>query len=214
MKQEMATQKRLPWNIVYKKFINLIKFSTKSVNKIDILMESSDIFQEGQLILYKCWIKYGDKSMEEFTKIFKASLWNSIRSLNCKKIVHTTDLESLIQINEEPAYEEQGFNLDIFEDREKLEKLVKLLRNEPVALTILREFMYPTERTLWEMRMDTYRRETLRKCFNIHLKVAKRMSPTKKTIMRAMEVPPEVFQEGFLKLKQALKKIYFDQIRS
>ena len=207
MKQEINTQ-RLAWNVVYKQFVNLIKFSSKTIDFNDQMMEASDVFQEGQIILYDCWLRYGNKSLEEFTRVFKASLWNKIRSFKKRKIIFTVDLDSLVNIGEEPEYEENGFNLKIFEDKTNLKKLVKLLKDDIVALTILREFLYPTERTLWEIKMDLYRRETYQKYKQPSHKVPKSFSPTKQIIMRSLELPSEIFNEGFLNLKKALKVVY------
>lgn len=196
---------RLPWNEVYDKFVSLIKFAARSVFNQFKTVEAEDLFQEGQLILYRCWTLYGDKGWNEFTPIFKASLWRKLREISGKKHHYTVDFDTLIEEGDEPGYTTDfDTNLD---DEEKLTRLAESLRDNPIALTILREFLNPSERTLWEGKMEIARKEMLR-AQNYNVMIPKTISPSRKAIKRGMEISQLKFDQGFDALKKAAKEIY------
>lgn len=196
---------RLPWDTIYEKFINLIKFAASSVFNTFKTIETEDLFQEGQLILYKCWIMYGDRDESQFSSIFKASLWRKLRELSGKKHHFTVDFDTLAENGEEPGYE-NDFDLQI-DDEEKLTRLAEKLRENPIALTILREFLNPSERTLWEIKMEIARKKTL-KNQNYRVVIPTTISPSKKTIQRGMDISKVLFNKEFELLKEAVKEIY------
>lgn len=196
---------RLPWEEVYEKFISLIKYAAGSIYNQFKTVEFEDLFQEGQLMLYRCWTLYGDKSWEEFTPIFKASLWRKLRELSGRKRHYTVDLDSLTELGAEPGYEtDYDANID---DEEKLTRLAESLRDNPVALTILREFLHPSERTIWETKMEIARKTTLRDQ-NYNVMVPTTLTPNKKLIRRGMEISQLKFDQGFNRLKAAVKEVY------
>ena len=196
---------RLPWDEVYEKFVALIKFAAGSVYNQFKTVDSEDLFQEGQLVLYRCWTLYGDKDWEQFAPIFKASLWRKLRELSGKRHHYTVDLDTLTENGAEPGYD-VDFDSSI-DDEEKLTRLAESLRDNPVALTILREFLNPSARTLWEGEMEIARKNML-KSQNYNVFVPVGIAPTKKTIKRAMEIPQIKFDQGWNELKAAMKEIY------
>lgn len=196
---------RIPWEEVYEKFVNLIRFSASSVYNQFKTVDTDDLFQEGQLILYRCWTLYGDRGWEQFTPIFKASLWRKLREISGKKRHFTVDLDTLSETGSEPGYDiDFDTNLD---DEEKLTRLAESLRDNPVALTILREFLNPSERTIWESEMEIARKATLRdQNYNVMVPIS--VTPSKKTIKRGMEISQVKFDKGWNELKSAMKEIY------
>ena len=198
---------RLPWSNIYEKFINLIKFAASSVFNTFKTIETEDLFQEGQLILYKCWIMYGDRDEAQFSALFKAALWRKLRELSGKKQHFTIDFDTLAENGEELGYE-TDIDLQI-DDEEKLTRLAEKLRDNPIALTILKEFLKPSERTIWEIKMEIARKQTL-KNQNYHVIVPKTISPSKKTIQRGMDISKALFNQEFEILKEAVKEIYIN----
>lgn len=196
---------RLPWDEVYEKFVSLIKFAAGSVYNQFRTVEAEDLFQEGQLVLYRCWTLYGDKGWSEFSPIFKASLWRKLREISGRKQHYTVDFDTLIEEGNEPGYD-VDFDTDI-DDEEKLTRLAESLRDNPVALTILREFLNPSERTLWEGKMEIARKEMLRSQ-NYNVMIPKTVSPSRKAIKRGMEISQLKFDKGFDALKAAVKEVY------
>lgn len=198
-------ENRLPWDDIYKKFVNYIKFAAKSVYNTYQTESAEDLFQEGQLLMYQCWLTYGNKSMEEFSYIFKASLWRKMREVSSKKQVYGTDFDTLVDSGLEPGYEpdlEQSVDEQL-----RFQKLLDSLSDEPVALTILREFISPGDRTLWEAQMETARKAMLR-AQNYAVTVPSSPQVTKRIIQRGMEISMSKFDQHFTTLKKAMRQVY------
>lgn len=192
---------RIPWDDVYKKYVNYIKFAAKSTEQDYNNNMAEDLFQEGQLVMYNCYLLYGDKPMEEFGAILKASVWRKMREICNKK--------QFIQVDIEDAYD-IGYDEDTVEDiyqEQKLAHLASMLKDNPIALTILREFVFPSVRTLWEAKMDVARKEMLRSQ-DYKVSVPKCVQPTKLSIWRAMEIPKSKFEQHFKDLKEAVLTAY------
>ena len=196
---------RLPWAEVYEKFVSLIRYAASSVYNQFKTVESEDLFQEGQLILYRCWTLYGDRDWNQFTPMFKASLWRKLREISGKKRHYTIDLDTMAESGFEPGYD-VDFDTNI-DDEEKLTRLAESLRDNPIALTILKEFLRPSERTLWESKMEIARKEMLRSQ-NYNVLVPTEIGPTKKSIKRGMGISQLKFDQGWNDLKTAMKEVY------
>lgn len=196
---------RLPWDEVYEKFVKLIRFAAKNVNNTFHTEGVEDLFQEGQIVLYRCWLFYGDKDMSNFSTIFKAALWRKLREISGKKRHFTVDFETMTEKGLEPGYE-PDFESQI-DDSLNLQKLADLLKDKPVAMTILKEFISPGERTLWESRMDFARKETL-KNQNYSISLPSSVIPNRKTIRRGMEIGEVKFNQAFNELKTAMRQVY------
>lgn len=198
-------ENRLPWEEVYEKYVNYIKFAASSVWNQFQTESSEDLFQEGQLVLYRCWLLYGNKPWSDFGPMFKASLWRELRKVSGKKALFTTDFDTLIESGAEPGYE-RDIDRDI-DEATRLKQLVQLLADQPIALTILREFISPGNRTLWEAQMEQARKATLQNQ-NYKVVVPSTIQPTKKTICRGMEISRSKFEEHFRILKGAMRQVY------
>lgn len=202
-------KERLVWDEVYEKYVNYVKFASSSVYNQFQTESAEDLFQEGQLMLYKCWLMYGNKSLDEFGPIFKASLWRKLREISGKKQHNIVDFDTLIEAGAEPGYEK---DLDAeIDDSNKLHKLVDMLSDQPIALTILREFISPSDRTLWETQMERARKQTLQNQ-NYAVVVPSSLQPTKKTIRRGMEISMAKFDQYFAILKDAMRQVYKSEL--
>lgn len=198
-------KERLDWDSVYDKFVNYIKFAASSVYNQFQTESAEDLFQEGQLMMYRCWLLYGDKPVEEFGPIFKASLWRKLREVSGKKHHPTVDFDTLTEAGAEPGYE-KDMDAEI-DESERLHKLVDMLSDQPIALTILKEFIAPGDRTLWEAQMERARKEMLQNQ-NYAVVVPSSVQPTKKTIRRGMEISMAKFDQHFAILKNAMREVY------
>ena len=198
-------ENRLPWEEVHEKYVNYIKFAASSVYNQFQTENAEDLFQEGQLMMYKCWLLYGNKPWEEFGPVFKASLWRRLREVSGKKRHSTVDFDTLTELGSEPGYEK---DLDAeIDENDRLHQLVELLADQPIALTILKEFISPGDRTLWEAQMEHARKTTLQNQ-NYAVIVPNSIQPSKKTIRRGMEISMAKFDEHFNILKNAMRQVY------
>ena len=202
---------RIPWEEVYAKYVNYIKYAAsrtflKFQSNAFKVNSPEDLFQEGQLVMYKCWIAYGDKPADELAKLIKAAVWRRMQELAGKKQFFTTDFDTLQQQGQEPGYE-KDFALSL-ESEESLQKVAELLKDEPIALTILKEFVNPSQRTIWEAKMDVERKQQLRDQ-NYIVVVPTSVQPTKRAIQRAMEISKLSFDTNFKILKNALAQVFF-----
>lgn len=198
---------RLEWDEVYEKFVNYIKFASSSTYNQFQTESAEDLFQEGQLVLYRCWLLYGNKGWDDFTPMFKASLWRRLREFSGKKRHFTVDFDTLIECGAEPG-EEKDLDADI-DEKMRFQKLTELLADQPVALTILKEFVSPGDRTLWECQME-YARKEMMKSQNRHVIVPSSVQPTPKVIRRGMEISIAKFDQHFAILKDAMRQVYGD----
>lgn len=200
-------QEELSWDEIYDKLVNYIKFASKQVASqynTGCVNSSEDLFQEGQLLLYHCYTVYKDRDMNQFSALFKASLWRKLREIGKKK--------QFIQVDIEEAYD-LGYSDDVVEDmynEYKLQQLAEMLESEPIALTILKEFVNPSSRTLWEASMDVARKQTL-KDQNYSVAVPKSIQIKGVHIQRALEIPKKTFTDNFKLVKNVVTKVYFPE---
>ena len=196
----------LNWDEIYEKLVNYIKFAAAQVASqynTGSVNSSEDLFQEGQLLLYYCYTIYKDRSIDEFMALFKASLWRKLREIGKKK--------EFIQVDIEDAYD-LGYNDDAVDkmyQEYKLQETASLLKQSPIALTILKEFINPSSRTVWEAEMDVARRQTLKEQ-NYNISVPKSIQIKGVHIQRALEIPKMKFQEYLKEVKTVVNKVYKD----
>lgn len=197
-------QEELSWDEIYALLVNYIKFAAKQVSEqyeTSSVNSAEDLFQEGQLLLYYCYTVYKDRSINEFSALFKASLWRKLREIGKKR--------EFIQVDIEDAYD-LGYNDDavenIFEEY-KLQEVASLLESSPIALTIFKEFVNPSSRTIWEAEMDVARKESLKEQ-NFAVSVPKSIQIKGIHIQRALEIPKIKFNENLKMVKSAVSEIY------
>lgn len=196
---------KTPWDGVYKKYINYIKYAAGVVYRTFLTESTEDLIQEGQLVLYKCWVYYGNKPEDELAKIIKASIWRRLQEVSGKCRFQTIDIETLHDQGREPGYVEDWDEL--LHQKDCLQKAAQLLVDEPVALTILKEFINPSDRTLWEAKMDR-ERKAMRRAQGESVMVPATIQPTRRAVQRAMELPRNKFEEHLKTVKEAVTVIY------
>lgn len=201
------TIQRIPWDEVYDKFIKLIYFAARQVFNQYHTEPIEDLEQEGQLILYRCWLLYGDRSWEDFTPAFKASLWRKLREVS-RKLRPTPDLETMTEYGDEPNIE---IDFDtMLEDNIKLRKIYNMIGDYPLVKTIFQEFMSPSEETVWEGKMDWARKHMLMSLGH-NVIVPKSVLITKKAIKRMLNKKGVLCSEidkAISKLQAILADVY------
>lgn len=194
----------LKWDDIYSQLVNYIKFASKQVAEqyqTGSVNSAEDLFQEGQLLLYHCYTVYKHKAMNEFSALFKASLWRKLREIGKKK--------SFIQVDIEDAYD-IGYSDEVVEtiyQEYKLQQVASMLESSPVALTIFKEFVNPSTRTLWEAEMDVARKATLQEQ-NYKVSVPAAVQIKGVHIQRALEITKTSFNENFKLVKNVVSSVY------
>ena len=194
----------LKWDDVYSSLVNYIKFASKQTfqqNSSSAINSAEDLFQEGQLLLYHCFSLYNDRPAEEFNALFKASLWRKLREVCNKK--------AFIQVNLEDAYD-LGYSQDVVEDlynEYKLQQIAEMLEKSPIALTIFKEFINPSSRTLWEAEMDIARKMMLKEQ-DYKISIPRTVHIKGTYIQRALEIPKVKFNEQLKLVKQCVSEVY------
>ncbi len=202
-----SSEEPLNWDVVYEKLVNYIKFAAKNVSDqygSSGISFSEDLFQEGQLLLYHCFTIYNNKPMNQFIPLFKASLWRKLRDIGGKE-----QKQSFSYVDLEEAYD-IGYSEDVVEDmysEYKLQQAAELLESSPIALTILKEFINPGSRVLWEVSMDMERKKML-KTQGKSVAVPKSGTIKGIHIQRALEIPKSQFTENFKLVKTVVKKVF------
>ena len=193
----------LNFNEIYKELTNYIKFASKQVflqNK-NTVVSAEDLYQEGLLLLCECFKKYSDKDKTEFLTIFKTSLWRKLRDICFKKSCVCLDLELAYDL----GYTQDIVN-DIYEEY-KLKQIAELLKDDIIALTILKEFINPSKRTIWEAQMELNRKEMLK--LQGSRNTAPRMVKIKSThIKNAMGIKGTEFKKSYDLVKTMVSKVY------
>ena len=198
------TTEELSWDKIYEQLVNYIKYASKQVAEqyeTGSVNSAEDLFQEGQLLLYHCYTIYKNKNMNEFSALFKASLWRKLREIGKKK--------SFIQVDIDGAYD-LGYSDDVVDElyqEYKLQQIASLLESEPIALTIVKEFINPSSRTIWEAEMDLNRKQSL-KDQNFSVAVPKSIQIRGVHIQRALEIPKVRFNESFKLVKSVVSSVY------
>mgnify|MGYP003562060861 FL=1 len=201
------TEPSISWDEVYDSLVNYIKFAAKQVANqysTSVVNSPEDLFQEGQLLLYHCYTVYiveQGKGIDEFNTVFKTSLWRKLRSIAKKSTV--------IQVNIEDAYE-LGYSDDVVENiyqEYQLQQIASMLESDPVALTIIKEFVNPSSRTLWEAEMDVSRKDCIKEQ-ELVSHAPKAVVIKGVHIQRALEIPKYQFNEKLGLVKTAVSKVY------
>ena len=195
----------LEWDFVYEYLVNYIKFMSKKVADqyyTGAVLSSADLFQEGQLTLYKCYEAYKHKPFSEFRKLAKTSIGRRMTELAARS-------KKFITVNIEDAYD-LGYTDDVVDDlynEHKYQQLIQLLSEYPTALQIFKEFTEPSEKTIWESRMDTERKKMLRSQHkNVYVPQVIRIKPI--FIRRSLGLTKKCFDDNLKIVKQYMTQVY------
>lgn len=195
------------WEEAERRFSSLVKYASKKVvGEQDYFLESQDLYQEGMLTLYNCWLKYGgDKGISEFKSIFTTSLFRQLRKVGKRKF-KALDID-IEEIAESLVYTEDEFDQILIEY--SVSQLYDILEEaeDEIALAILQELLAPSERTIWEMQMDVYRKRMLKqqgKQINLSKERVKLIH-----IRRALEITQKQFDGGIFRLRQSARQVFY-----
>lgn len=203
-----STNQQLSWDEVYKKMINLIKFASKQVAETSnggATCSAEDLFQEGQLLLYKCFEMYKHKSFEEFSYLFKSSMWRKLRDLCSRKQFTQVDVEEAYEL----GYDENTVE-DIYQEY-KLQQIESMLQSSPIALAIFKEVINPSKEVLWQAEMDIARKTMLKEQGH-SVAIPRSLDVKLIHIQRALNVSNSVFKRALKHVKQCLRSVYQDDI--
>ena len=198
------TGEPLDWNTIYNNLVNYIKFAAKQVAmqyNTGVVNSAEDLFQEGQLLLYHCYELYKFKPENQFNALFKASLWRKLRGIGSK--------HEFIQVDITESYD-LGYNDEVVNDmyeEYKLQQVVELLGDNDIALTIIKELINPSDRTLWEAQMDMARKQTL-KDQNYNIAVPQSVTIKGVHIQRGLEITKSSFKEAMGVVKDVVSKVF------
>lgn len=199
-----SSKEELQWDDIYTSLVNYIKFAAKQVSSQSnnsTLHSAEDLFQEGQLLLYRCFNLYKHKDINEFKALFKSSLWRRLRDLGGRKAPIQVDIEDAFDVGYTGSVVEDLYN------EQKLQQVADMLESSPIALTIFKEFVNSSKRTLWEAEMDVARRMTL-KDQNFKVSIPSTITVKGVHIQRAMELPKGKFNEQLKLVKDCVAKVY------
>lgn len=197
----------LKWDDLYEKLNNYIKYASKSVNSQSLsstVISSEDLYQEGLLLLYTCFEKYKYKPMEEFTYIYKASMWRMMRNTAYKPTLGCSSLDNLDE-NYDIGYEDIEVE-NIYEEF-KLQQVVELIGDNQIALNILKEIINPSDRTVWESDMDMARKATIKSQGN-KINVPRNIDTRGTFIQRSLNLTHKSYQENIRLIQDYVYKIY------
>jgi len=173
------------------KFSKLIYYmANKFIPIAKQVYNKEDFYQDSSIVLYDCWLKYKEKSIEEFKTILSVSL----RRLLSNKIKKGTRDKGILLLgdiggtslgnddSDKLSFEDiQGKlddNLNNVYIQDGLDQLKQLLKDDIVALAILEELLQPSQRTVWELNMDKARKKML------HSQGHEEIRPTSSTEVR------------------------------
>lgn len=194
----------LKWDDLYDGLNNYIKYAAKNVASTAsnaVVTSAEDLYQEGLLLLYKCYEKYMYKPRNEFEYLFKASVWRLLRNIAYKNEFTVVDLDTAYDI----GYDDNALS-DMYEEY-RLKQVVELLGDNQVALNILKEMTNPSDRTVWESDMDIARKDTLRQQ-GFSLNVPRTVDVKGTFIQRALKITNKIYQENLRILQRCVYEVY------
>ena len=103
------------------------------------------------------------------------------------------------------GYSEDVVN-DMYEEY-KLQQVVELLENDEIAITILKEMINPSNRTLWEAEMDLARKKMLKEQ-NYSIAVPQSVTIKGVHIQRALEITKVKYKQEVGIIKDIMNKVY------
>ena len=198
----------LEWDDVYAKYNNLIKFAAKQVaeqNPDKPLVTAEDLYQEGLLLMWKCFDRYKHKPLDEFGYIFKASIWRLMRNLAAEADQGTDDIDEAIDIGVEDTTWE-----DMWEDY-RIKQVIELLEGHPVAINILREFIAPSQDSWRECEQDADRKNML-KSLGKRVNVPSTLEVKGVHIQRALKLTKELYNQNMRLIQQSVYQVYSQDV--
>ena len=203
---------QLTWEEYYSSLYKLMQYAAKNIYyKYETVckarcLDIEDLFQEAQLVSVDCWIKYKDKSETDLLAMTRSSIWRRLRDIVHRKAYQQVDIDSL---NEDEPYEEPDMDSDI-DTNIKLDKVKSILKDEPVSLRILQEYISPNMVTLACMQKDMQDRIDKVQSGLLPVNLSpKTLRVTKQIIKRSLQIQGvRNFDNAFSLLKQTIRQVF------
>ena len=203
---------QLTWEEYYSSLYKLMQYASKNIYyKYETVckarcLDIEDLFQEAQLVSVDCWIKYKDKSETDLLAMTRSSIWRRLRDIVHRKAYQQVDIDSL---NEDEPYEEPDMDSDI-DTNIKLDKVKSILKDEPVSLRILQEYISPNMVTLACMQKDMQDRIDKVQSGLLPVNLSpKTLRVTKQIIKRSLQIQGvRNFDNAFSLLKQTIRQVF------
>lgn len=195
---------KLSWDRVVKQFENLVKYAARQqieTRPTDQLMSVEDLYQEGMIKLYDCWMKWcvdpcKNKDIDEFKPIFTTSLFRHMRKYctNKAELIDLDEIEEFIgdtnvEDTVERMYREHG-----------LTHLSEILTCS-VAKKLLEELIEPSTRTLYEVLADIKRKQML-KSQGKKVNVPKDTTVRMKHIQRSLGITSKQYDNAIAEIRE------------
>lgn len=200
------------------KFSNLIHFVTKKYIPNSRAYDRNDFYQDGLIVLYKCWSKYRDKPIEEFKTIFSVSL----KRLLCNKIKkgnldsRQVSYNNIVMLQDgdisDSEYDGENGKLDDNLNnvyvQEGLLQLQDLLADNVLASAILKELLAPSDRTIWELNMDKARKKMLHDQGHNEVRLTRSMDLRMHHIARALGISINDLNKGLKEIREQAYNVF------
>lgn len=196
----------LDWNEIYVKLNNYIKYTAGCVFRScggngDTINSAEDLYQEGLILLYTCYEKYKYRSLDEFCKLYKASVWRLLREKSYKKHFELVEIETAYEVGSEDD-QLAGVNNEYL-----MEEVLALLGDNYTAKRILQEYITPSDDTIREAEMDMNRKAML-KSLGHKLNVPKTIILRGEFVRRALGLSKRLFKEQFSIVQHCIYEVY------
>lgn len=192
---------KLTWDYVLEKYNNLIKYMAGNYarnNTLDGMVTSNDLYQEGLVKLYDCWVKWcleHNKDEDEFGPIFKVSLQRCMQQ-HSKRKFQTVDSEEVMYSVEDPNIKDVGEQMY---QNDSIQLLADSLT--PTAKVLLEELINPSERTLFEVWADSERKKMI-KSQGKRVNIPKDNTVRMKHIVRAIGITDKQYDNAMKEIRE------------
>lgn len=183
---------------------------------------SEDFYQEGLIILYNCWNKYKEKSVDEFKTIFSVSLRRHLNH-SIKKVIYEdentlssnnaayrsdagTTSEDTLELQD--TFQKLDDNLTNVYIQDGLEQLKELISDDVIASAILEELLNPSERTIWEFTMDKARKKMIYDQGNEEVRLTTSMDIRMHHIARALGISLNDINRGLKVIREQANNVF------
>lgn len=201
---ENLNETELTLEEVLNNFTYLVKYMSHNFRTTGYT-DSQDFYQEGMIILYKCWCKYKNRNLKEFRKIFNTSINRLFVQKTRKRNLNTISIEDAMtpKIN---SFLTIDHNIETIFVKAGIEQLKRSIQDDIIATAILNELLCPSKRTLWEVKVDIERKKMLyRQGFNVYIP-----APVVKLIhiRRSLMLCSNTFNKGLTTIRRNASLIF------
>ena len=203
-KNENMVSAELTLDEVLDNFTYLVKYMSRNFRATGYT-DSQDFYQEGMIILYKCWCKYKNKNLNEFRKIFNTSINRLFVQKTRKRNLSTISIDDEVTPKLE-AFLTIDYNIEKIFVTEGINQLKQSLKDDIIATAILNELLCPSKRTLWEVEIDIERKKMLyNQGFNVYIP-----SPVVRLIhiRRSLMICSNTFNKGLTAIRRNAALIF------